>query len=467
MRARGIAGLAVAMGGTLLLGGCKTAAPHGAFLFDDVPYEEVVNAKAPDWDPNVTRLPLLDPGETGVLYLSADGMHVGVSEFPTTISVAPAILMGDIARASDEQRMVVEGHVVDVSSSSGGGGVATLSEATQMAQVSDGGNVGVATMSRQVGIDSRSGNASSLAAGAAIEGSDERSNLAMAHAQEAIASQHGSDNLAAETASQSMGQGQDAGRQASLVETAGMQAGSFTRHVDERLMGDQAVRIMESVVRRSSQKGGLGAEAKLNLPDATGGSGQFGTFFDSDWFAVLDNDDLFSLLKDFGLLDGYYDSDQVSRLDENVVVPQREKQAFMLLLREGASMEQLIERPLSEPFRAKLPKPGTSVTRLQMTVDPLWLGVYHHGGKIVYSLVLTNTGTAPLHDALILSGLPEHTTFDRFPVADEGGYAHFHVANRSLVAWKLYRPLEPGQTFRASFVVKLDPWRIPPRTAQR
>ncbi len=452
----------------LLLAGCSSAPPHGSFLFDKVPYTEVVHAKAPDWNPGLTRLPLLEAGETGALYLSGGGMHVVVAEFPTTITVSPAVIIGDVAQASERYGMAVEGHTVSVDGSSGGGGVGTISEMTRMASVTDSGNVDVAVMIRDVDIDARSGDVLSMSAGAAIEGSDQHADMAMARGREQIDGQQGSDNLAAETASQRMGQDQNLGGQDSIVETAGLRAGSITRHVDERLMGMEAVRIMESVVRRSAQRGAMGGvEASLNLADTTDGSGQFGSFFDSDWFAVLDDDDLHSLLKDFGLLDGYYAADQVTRLDGSVVVPEREKQAYMIMLREGSGMEELIERPFSETFRQKDVADSKEAPRVQMTLDPLWLGVYHHGGKIVYSLVMTNTGTVPIYDALILSGLPENTSFDRFPVADEGGYTHYHVANRSLVAWKLYRPLAPGQTFRGSFVVKLNPWRIPTKAALR
>jgi len=59
---------------------------------------------------------------------------------------------------------------------------------------------------------------------------------------------------------------------------------------------------------------------------------------------------------------------------------------------------------------------------------------------------------------------PVDAVQEALPTARVEAQAPAVVSSRSLV-WKLYRPLQPGQTFRASVVLTLDPWIVGARTA--
>ena len=86
----------------------------------------------------------------------------------------------------------------------------------------------------------------------------------------------------------------------------------------------------------------------------------------------------------------------------------------------------------------------------------------HHGHELVIAVAIENRGDTPLYDAVVVNGIPANTTFVRFPITDTRtrGFLHFHLAGERSIVWKLYRPLAPGETFKATFVVRLDPWLV-------
>jgi hypothetical protein len=200
--------------------------------------------------------------------------------------------------------------------------------------------------------------------------------------------------------------------------------------------------------------------------ETAGARATLGGVDERDWVRMLAEMNVVQVLMDQNLVDGVYDA--VNLLMPPVEkVPPEEQALFMQALLKGGPLSLLLDRPCSAGFRTQAGGEGECEAEAKWV--PLGKGPHHHGGRAVLVIEAKNRGTRPMYDLLLLAGVPEHARFAMFPVQNPGqsGFLHAHLTGRSLLVWKLYRPLQPGQTFRASVVLTLDPWVVGARTAGR
>jgi hypothetical protein len=199
---------------------------------------------------------------------------------------------------------------------------------------------------------------------------------------------------------------------------------------------------------------------------AAGAQATLGGVDDRDLVKMLADMNIVRVLMDQNLVDGFYDA--VNLLMPPVEqVPPEEQALFMQLLAKGGPLNELMDRSCSAGFRTQGAGEGECIGEARWI--PMGKGPFLHGGKAVLILEVKNGGTRPLYDLLMFGGLPEHTRFALFPVQNPGqsGFLHAHLSSRSLLVWKLYRPLQPGQTFRTSVVLTLDPWVVSSKSPAR
>lgn len=210
-----------------------------------------------------------------------------------------------------------------------------------------------------------------------------------------------------------------------------------------------ASNAMQSVaLRRLDERGEVQREDR---------SGYFGSMADEDTFLALEDEDEMELIEDSDLLEGCYDEEGMLAGTEALVVPPEETAALLAAIK-ARNMRDVMERPLSLGLR---PPPGqtTSNGTVTLRLAEVRGTRYWHGHEVLFSLSVKNTGTTPLYDLCLFQFIPDNAAFARFPTATPGnGCARFHLEDDRALFWKLYLPLKPGQTFRVTFAVRLDPW---------
>jgi hypothetical protein len=158
----------------------------------------------------------------------------------------------------------------------------------------------------------------------------------------------------------------------------------------------------------------------------------------------------------------FYDQDNnVFVLDESYVITLDEREQIMKLVEEGGSLTLLLNRPASDHFRReKVPPPDAVYAgQLQLTFVPDRL---YYGHEVGLAITLKNTGAAPIYDAVICNGVPQNTGFVRFWVEGEAtrGFFAYYSKTRRLIFVKVYRPIQPGESFRILAILRADPWTL-------
>lgn len=206
--------------------------------------------------------------------------------------------------------------------------------------------------------------------------------------------------------------------------------------------------------------------ARLIATEGTGGikratrDTDFGALYESISVGILTDSDLIRLLVDANIIDGFYDADNIL-MKTTVEVPQEEINAFRELLNQNGPIADLLNRAFSESLRTN----DTSIASnclAELTVDVLGNAPFRHGNRLMFTISLVNRNQQPIYDAVIVNAIPKHTSFDVFPVlnTEKHGVLQTFMDSRNIIVWKLYRPLQPGETFRASYAVVLDRWKI-------
>ena len=195
--------------------------------------------------------------------------------------------------------------------------------------------------------------------------------------------------------------------------------------------------------------------------DRTDRSGAFGAFNDARSVAMLTDSDFVRMLIDANLIDGFYDAQNILMVPA-MEVPPEELAAFQAVVEKGGPMSNLVDRAFSAALRTDEAGAASNCV-VELSMLAVGGSSFHHGARVLFTVGLSNRGCGPVYDALILNALPAHTTFVEFPFRDapRRGFSQTYLAKRELLVWKIYRPLQPGETFRTSYLVTLDPWRVP------
>jgi len=196
----------------------------------------------------------------------------------------------------------------------------------------------------------------------------------------------------------------------------------------------------------------------VNRVKQTGG---FGAVDESRSVSMLVDSDFVRILIDANLVDGFYDAKNIL-MAPALEVPPEELAAFQTVFEKGGPVSNLVNRAFSAVLRRDAAAGGSNCVS-ELLVDVVGEPPFHHGARVLFTVALANKGDGTVYDALILNALPEHAAFSEFPLRDapRRGFSQTYLPKRKLMVWKLYRPLEPGETFRASYVLNLDPWQIP------
>jgi len=197
--------------------------------------------------------------------------------------------------------------------------------------------------------------------------------------------------------------------------------------------------------------------------DVRAGLGNFGELVDSRNVNFFEGIDIIAWLTDQNILDGIYgDLDQITIFADADLIDGDEEIAILRALQGSITVSNLVNRPLSDGYRVGGRKIVGPTYESTMSIAEVGAEGYYHGTEVLFSLQIANTGTVPLYDLVVLSGLPAHTEFTRFPVVEtrERGFLHFYLRDKKLLAWKVYKPVNPGETFKATFALRLDNWDV-------
>ena len=434
----------------LLLVGCATAFPRlDGFLVP--PYAQIVDGLRPSFEGVPERLPALERGQKVVFHVGADG-GIGrlVCSGPLVVRPAVPSTAEEIGRLELQADVNMARRTVEVRSAAGSSGVRSTTDGLSVLGSSGSANISLADASRSVG----------TSAGGAQQG------LAVAARQTQQARATGSQTASlAEAGAGGVQRGEDVLRGAA-GSTSGTRARA-ERGDESETDSDALPRADTSVGALSGVAGGqvlqteaalrsgrlLTAEYNLPGPGSFRAGGATGQFIDDDLLrALIENE-----------LTGYFDSDVMRVLDEMaVLVPLVERERLIRMLREGVPLAELLDSDLSAAFRQRLRPPAgarcQAEVRLETTQDVVWYG--HYFGLLI---TVENTGDAPVFDALILNGLPRHTSFVRFALPEEGtrGFTQCYLPENQLVAVRLYRPIMPGESFKVTVVLRAAAWSGP------
>jgi len=133
---------------------------------------------------------------------------------------------------------------------------------------------------------------------------------------------------------------------------------------------------------------------------------------------------------------------------------------FQMLLDSDIVVSDLLHRPFSEGFRLNAPEGGDNCQiESEFNAFP---DILYHGHLAVVSISIKNTGDAPIYDMVAVAAIPEHTAFAGFHENNpaKSGYLNFYVKARNIVVMKIYRPLNPSETFQNLIILKIDSWRV-------
>ncbi len=180
------------------------------------------------------------------------------------------------------------------------------------------------------------------------------------------------------------------------------------------------------------------------------------------WFGALDDEDFITRLEESNIISGFYDGeDNLLLSDEALVIAIEEREQIIRLIRTHGELAKIVFRDVSQKHRtaANIPAGAKYEGQLKVTTRTTPIQYAH---PFVLVLSLTNTGKTPLLDTVILNGLPANCQFVRFgvdPKRTAGFFPYYHESETDkLIFVKLYRPIQPGETFKVAVLCQADPW---------
>ncbi len=222
--------------------------------------------------------------------------------------------------------------------------------------------------------------------------------------------------------------------------------------------------VRTGLALESSSDTGL-ARRDVRVDGATLFTG-FGGLNESGVLLGLSDEELIRFLEDSFVADGFYAGRARLADDAAYAVPQAEVDEFIRLVREGATIRELLNRPFSQSFRMPTEEGTGTVSVVLSFVAP---GPVWHGQSLVLAIEARNDGGSDAYDMLLAIRLPRNASFERFPVqaSRESGAVQYADAASGLIVLRLYRPLLSGQTFKATALVRLAPWLVRTRYVPR
>ncbi|MBT5607631.1 MAG: hypothetical protein HN742_18935 [Lentisphaerae bacterium] len=172
----------------------------------------------------------------------------------------------------------------------------------------------------------------------------------------------------------------------------------------------------------------------------------------------LDDSGILELLEDLGMVDGFYDSgNNRILLDTSEIIADETVSRLLAELRANGTVTRYAGGQLALIFEPRVT--GKADVSLKAVARQERQKLYH-GSSLIVLLTLRNSGSEPLRDLICFLPVPEHTNFNRFLVRHFRGFVNGVFAEDRLLFWRLYRPLEPGETFKSVFVLDLDRWEL-------
>lgn len=207
---------------------------------------------------------------------------------------------------------------------------------------------------------------------------------------------------------------------------------------------------------------GVGRSADSVLSDAAT-AGSLRQMIERGMFVLLDEQGTIGLLEENGLLDGVYGADNKLLLKDRFVVTAAEEAAMLALLSEKGLISAIVNRECNRALRAGRPQVGKPVCSAVMTKTAMG-EKFHHGQYVLYTIEVKNAGNTPIYDLVVFDAVPDRTAFERFPVKGGGaaGFINHYIESEKTMCWRLYMPLEPGETFKMNFILRLDTWSPAP-----
>ncbi len=159
---------------------------------------------------------------------------------------------------------------------------------------------------------------------------------------------------------------------------------------------------------------------------------------------------------------GISEGDFLNAFEDGMFEPtQEEIESFSEILLQDGDLDTLVNRQFSEPFLPidyESQLGGEEIeTSFHLLPEPRF-----HGSLGALYMTISNKGTKPIYDLLMIVAVPENTEFTHFlnPTPYARGYLNeIHSASKSIVI-KLYRPIMPGQTFSNIILLTMDKWLV-------
>ena len=161
-------------------------------------------------------------------------------------------------------------------------------------------------------------------------------------------------------------------------------------------------------------------------------------------------------------VDGIYGEFDVVLMEGGFIAGDHERDSFLEDLTSKKSLAILLNRRDNNFLRDDY-EGQSGAPKLEMSfvlIKPK--GACWHGGLAVLQMSIKNTGDIPAFDILALNKIPEHAAFQRFIKSEKlpPWLVRGYLKKENLLYWRLYQPLKPGETFKSTFMVKLDEWDV-------
>jgi len=429
----GITGLALA-------GGCITTKGMSPEAMNSPPYSIVTEGLKPDMGSISSHVPQLSHGMQLAFFITGSNMvNIATMDKPAVLEIKGAALSRSIKLAKYDYDIVASVHTEILKST-------TIQE-----------NVGVSKAMATLELSHRQTGITAKQKSAEIQSQANTLNIDTSQAFAGIDSTKNTIDI--ET---TQGSADITTRKDSLDIEAPESISSMERVSTESKMSVTAEKAVIDVTE-NTQKTGIDDEESTTMDQQTKDS-KFG-FLDESMDVMVESDfDVIKVLRDQFIIDGFYQKGVLHEGGSIYAVPSKEEQAFLNLLRSRTTtVEELLNRPFSKRFRKGS---GTNPAEISITAEFITNRTKHHGEQVLLSIQVSNNGTTPVYDLLLLNRLPQHTAFERFPVVStrESGFLHNFNNNNETLAFKLYRPLMPGNFFKTSVILRLERWDV---TAKR
>ena len=425
--AAGITGLALA-------GGCITANGISPEAMNSPPYSTVTEGLKPDMGSISSHIPQLRHGMLLTFFVTGSNMvNVATMDKTAVLEVKGAALSRSIKLAKYDYDIVTSVHTEILKST-------TMQE-----------NIGVSKATATLELSHRETGITTKHKSAEIQSQANTLNIDTSKALAGIDSTKNTINI-----DTTLGSADITTRKGSLDIEAPESISSMKKVSTESEMSFSTDKAVIDVTE-NTQKTGIDDEESTTMDQQTKDS-KFG-FLDESMGVMVESDfDVIKVLRDQFILDGFYRKGVLHEGGSIYAVPSKEEQAFLNLLRSRTTtVEELLNRPFSKRFRKAA---GMNPAEISITAEFITNRIKHHGEQVLLSIQVSNNGTTPVYDLLLLNRLPQHTAFERFPVVSTGesGFLHNFNNNNDTLAFKLYRPLMPGDFFKTSVILRLECW---------